>query len=202
MRGRLVRHVLFRLGMMKRAMCGVVAAVVGVGVVSSGCSTPGGRFAGGIASTITGGALIVAVRENPPTCPAGDSLCIKKGLDTLGYAVGGVLVAVGVALLIPDMQAGSKNPPAAATTVPGAASAARRPIAPDREVAAAASPEHPDRDAGPPSQLAVQLGIAAHAGRCQSAVALAHRLIEIDAAAMYVLLQHDAEVARCVGYRM
>jgi hypothetical protein len=125
--------------MMKRAMDWVVTAVLGVGVVSSGCSTPGGRFAGGVASTIAGGALIVARQDNG--CPSGTGCGSdpqRELFRNVDYGVGVALLAVGLALLIPDLRSRSNSAPAPATGMPGAASAAPGLIAPDPEVRVAA----------------------------------------------------------------
>jgi hypothetical protein len=121
--------------MMKRAMYGVFTAVLAVGVVSSGCTSTG-RFSGGMASTIAGAGLLVAVHNDSPggSSDGGSGVSPRDARDTLGRGLGIALVAVGIALLIPDMRDPSKTAPAPAAPVPGAASTAPARIAPDREV--------------------------------------------------------------------
>lgn len=128
---------------------------------------------------------------------------LREPIEAAGYALGGLLVLIGLAVLIPALSDQSQEPSRTTTVPPSAPRAVRQLSAPVVDVDAAAAPDRGVRYGGPADRVAVQLGIAAHAGHCRTVVAIARQVLAEDAPALVLAtIRRDAAVARCLGYRM
>jgi hypothetical protein len=198
--------------MMRRTSAWVFVAILGVVAVGSGCIYPRAAIGTGAVGLIVGGVVVSAVSSEPPPCenepidPGG--VCAigavaSAGISAAGYLLGGVLLTTGAALVISGLVGLSQDSQPPAGTRPATRAAPRQPIAPVVEVEVPAAP--PDDGAlqpRTPDQLGVQLAIAARAGHCEAAAAIAHRLAKIDAARVFALGAHDPNIARCLAHRM
>jgi len=191
----------------------VFTVILGTAVVGSGCTTPRAKIGGGVFTTFLGAAALGTSLAIGSTrrCPANDNgggcefnNSLRTDIADKGYVLSAVLLVLGLGYMASGLVETSHEP--TATTRPAIAMSSRPPV----ESVTAAGAMKPAADAaapssGPPDHLAAQLGIAAHAGRCETAAVLARQLIERDARAMRALLERDADVARCmsqIGYRI
>lgn len=138
----------------------------------------------GAALAVAGVAAVVVARQ-----PCDTDVSLSEGA---GCVVGSAeLFGLGLALGV--IGVGTMMGTAVAPTIESEKDAPRPPATIDASVAAKAAP--------PPasiSELAAQASIAAHAGRCVEAAALADRIEMIDPEYRYRDFVKDAAIASCV----
>lgn len=188
----------------------VFTGVLGVVVAGSGCATPRATVEAGYVTTFVGAAALgtsllfgatseCAADESGNGCRFNNEL--RADVAKKGYVLSGTIIALGLGAVLSGRIGLSHEQKQSATV-----SLSRRPVAPvsaAEEAKAAAAEVAPY--SGPPDDLAVQIAIAAHAGRCQAAALLAHQWVEMDAPAIRSLLVRDTDIARCtshIGYGM
>lgn len=189
---------------MRKVKSWVCTVVLGTAVAGSGCATPRATVVAGCVTTFVGAAalgtsLLFGARSECAADESGDGCRFNNDLRAdiakPGYVLSGAIIAVGLGTVLSGMIALSREQKQSA-----AVNLSRPPVAPVTLTdAAKAAVDEAAPASGPPDHLAVQLGIAAHAGHCQTAAMLARQLIETDASTMRALLERDAGVARCMS---
>jgi hypothetical protein len=175
-----------------------VACVI---ALACGCTLPRTALIAGAATTIAGAAIIVGASNSQ--CRAATADCDLYNLlnapgVVLATALGSALAAAGGGLMIGGLIGLAEERRDAARAAP---------IGPPGAFASgppsAISPGPPGATApGAPDPRAVQLTLEARAGHCASAQAIARVLAAQDPDLVAAQIQRDADVARCLVYRM
>lgn len=169
----------------------------------------------GVVTAIAGAAVIAGAPEpcRPKPGPYGELACGPENLVVLpvtlvAFVLGGALITVGGGLAVtglvslPGDRAEAPAPVARPVTAP--AEAAPAPAAPAPAVAIAAAVRS-DLSASRPGALdaaIVRLTLEARAGHCASATLIARAVVARDPRPVLALVERDADVARCLAYRM
>jgi hypothetical protein len=160
------------------------------------CAAPRTAIVAGGVSAVTG-ALVFHDAFTPTEAPFVGLL--KAGVEgTAGVA----LLTAGAGLIIAGLV-GLGQEEHAAPAPPPLGPLAREPMAPAAMEASFAPPGSATAVlAARTDQLTTQLQLEARAGHCEAATAIARRLAVLDRARTVALIEGDAAVGSCVGYRI